>query len=124
MIDILEVFQVYFALTRPYIGGVLCLMGAILATVGTIGVIRFPDFYTRLHAAGVTDTLAMTFLLVGMAFLPESSWPVAFKLLCIWLFLILTCPTACHAIAHAAHVAKLEPVNGKIGASQEGDQEE
>lgn len=124
MIDILEVFQVYFALTRPYIGGLLCLTGAVLATVGTIGVIRFPDFYTRLHAAGVTDTLAMTLLLAGMAFLPETSWPVALKLLCIWLFMILTCPTACHAIAHAAHVADLKPVTGKIGASETGGQEE
>lgn len=123
MIDILEVFQVYFALLRPYIGGVMCITGALLATVGTIGVIRFPDFYTRLHAAGVTDTLAMTLLLAGMAFLPTSTWPVAFKLLCIWLFMILTCPTACHAIAHAAHVAGLKPVTGKIGASEEGDQE-
>ncbi len=123
MIDILEVFQVSFALSRPYIGGLFCLVGALLATVGTIGVIRFPDFYTRLHAAGVTDTLAMTLLLAGMAFLPETSWPVAFKLLCIWLFMILTCPTACHAIAHAAHVAELKPATGKIGVSETGDQE-
>ena len=45
---------------RPLIGAALCLLGASLAVIGTVGVLRFPDFYTRLHATSVTDTSSAT----------------------------------------------------------------
>ena len=91
-----------FEMIRPVLGGGLCLFGAVLAIIGAVGMARFPDFYTRLHAASVTDTGAVTLLLLGMAFL-SPHWLVAFKLLVILVFLCLTVPTASHAIANAAH---------------------
>lgn len=97
---------------KPILGSLLCLIGAVLAIIGTVGVLRFPDFYTRLHAASITDTGAATILLVGMALLAPS-WLVVFKLAAIWLFLFLTGPTGSHALANAAHTAGLQPVIGR-----------
>lgn len=100
-----------FDLVKPWLGGALCLLGAVLAVIGSIGSLRFPDFYTRLHAASVTDTGAVTVMLLGMALL-SPHWLVLSKLIVIWVFLFLTGPTASHAIANAAHTAGLQPMIG------------
>ncbi|MEM1146210.1 MAG: monovalent cation/H(+) antiporter subunit G [Pseudomonadota bacterium] len=104
---------------RPALGSALLLVGAVLALIGTIGVLRFPDFYTRLHAASITDTAAATLAIVGMALLAPS-WAVVFKLVVVWLFLFLTGPTSSHAIANAAHTAGLQPMIGRFGAAKGG----
>ncbi|MEM9740755.1 MAG: monovalent cation/H(+) antiporter subunit G [Pseudomonadota bacterium] len=108
----LESVVEFWAVVRPLLGGALCLLGATLTLVGTLGVLRFPDFYTRLHAASVTDTAGASFLIIGMA-LMAPHWLVLMKLVAIWVFLFLTSPTASHAIANAAHVAGLEPIIGR-----------
>lgn len=100
-----------FEIMRPWIGGSSVLLGALLSLVGTIGVMRFPDFYTRLHAAGITDTLGATLVLVGMAFLAPDLL-VVFKLLAIWVFLFFTGPTSSHAVANAAYKAGVQPIIG------------
>ena len=105
---------------RPALGSALLLIGAVLAVIGTVGVLRFPDFYTRLHAASVTDTAAATLALLGMALLAPS-FAVVFKLAVVWLFLFLTGPTSSHAIANAAHVAGLQPLIGRFGEPEGGD---
>lgn len=120
MAEFLAGVSEYFEASRFYIGGVLCLIGAFLAIVGTIGVLRFPDFYTRLHAASVTDTSAATTMLLGMAFMSEH-WMVLVKLAVIWMFLLLTGPTSSHAVANAAHTAGLEPL---IGPQNKPEEEE
>ncbi|MEM5517967.1 monovalent cation/H(+) antiporter subunit G [Henriciella sp. AS95] len=97
---------------KPILGAFLCLVGAVLAIIGTVGVLRFPDFYTRLHAASIIDTGSATILIVGMALLAPT-WLVVFKLAAIWLFLFLTGPTGSHALANAAHTAGLQPVIGR-----------
>ena len=106
---------------KPILGSLLCLIGAGLAIIGTVGVLRFPDFYTRLHAASITDTGAATILIIGMALLAPS-WLIVFKLAAIWLFLFLTGPTGSHALANAAHTAGLQPVIGRTAGS--GDKSE
>ncbi len=113
---------VFLGEVKPVLGAALCLIGAILAVVGTVGVLRFPDFYTRLHAASVTDTAAATLLIAGMMLLAPD-WLIAFKLLAVWLFLFLTGPTAGHALANAAHTAGLEPLIGRQGRG-DGDDDE
>jgi multicomponent Na+:H+ antiporter subunit G len=77
------------------------LCGAFFLIVGCAGTLRMPDFYTRLHAAGVADTLGATLLLLGLA-LQAGPNLVAVKLVMIWLFMWLTGPTASHALAKAA----------------------
>ena len=103
---------------RPWIGGALCLLGGGLAIVGAIGMLRFPDFYTRLHAASITDTGAVLTLLFGMMLL-SPDWLVVVKLLAIAIFMFLTGPTASHAIANAAHTAGLQPYIGETDDDDE-----
>ena len=90
------------------VAAVLLLAGAGLGLVGAIGVVRFPDLYTRLHAAGVTDTLCAGLFLGGLAV--HFGWSLATaKLAMIFAFLLFTSPTACHALAKAAYGAGLRP---------------
>jgi len=117
----IDVILEYWNAFRPALGSALLLIGAILAVVGTIGVLRFPDFYTRLHAASVTDTAAATLAIVGMALLAPSM-AIVFKLIVVWLFLFLTGPTSSHALANAAHTAGLQPMIGKLRESDGGDE--
>lgn len=84
-------------------------LGAFLIFSGGIGVLRFPDFFTRMHAAGVTDTLATILILLGLMIL--AGWGIVlFKLALILLFIMLTSPTASHALAKSALHGKLEPI--------------
>ncbi|NHK29558.1 monovalent cation/H(+) antiporter subunit G [Parvularcula flava] len=89
----------------------LFLLGALFIIAGSLGMLRFPDFYTRLHAAGVTDTLGVELMLLAMIF-QSDNWITIVKLLLIALFMLLTSPVATHAIAHAAWVGKLKPMLG------------
>jgi len=104
---------------RPALGSALLLVGAVLALIGTVGVLRFPDFYTRLHAASVTDTAAATLAIVGMALLAPSL-AIVVKLAVVWLFLFLTGPTSSHALANAAHTAGLQPMIGRLSEEEGG----
>jgi multicomponent Na+:H+ antiporter subunit G len=86
----------------------LILAGAFFAIVGMIGVIRMPDFFTRLHAASVTDTLGAGLLCAGLM-LQAGPTLVAAKLLMIVALLFFTGPAITHALAQAALHAGLEP---------------
>lgn len=81
-------------------------LGALFVVIGGIGLVRMPDFFTRLHPAGLTDTMAAGLLLVGLAFQADSGIVVA-KLLLIAVFLFFTTPTSSHATARAALAAGL-----------------
>ena len=82
--------------------------GALLSLIGGIGMHRFPDFYTRMHAAGTTDTLCAALLLLGLG-LQAGLTLVSFKLLLIFGFLLFTSPTSTHALANAAEHGGLKP---------------
>ena len=70
---------------------------------------RFPDFYTRLHAAGTTDTLCAALILLGLGF--QAGLSIAtFKLFVIFAFIYFTSPTASHSIANAATIGQLKPL--------------
>lgn len=116
MLDVLTDLFYWLDGLRPLLGGALCLLGGIVAVIGATGTLRFPDFYTRLHAASVTDTGATLAFLFGMALL-SPHWLVLVKLVAIGFFLFVSGPTASHAIANAAHVANLEPKIGPVGQS-------
>jgi multicomponent Na+:H+ antiporter subunit G len=76
--------------------------------IAAFGLVRLPDFYTRLHAGGVTDTLGAEMILIGLA-IQSGFTLVTVKLMIIGMFLIFTGPTATHATANAAWVAGLKP---------------
>ncbi len=91
----------------------LCLLlGAVLIVSGGVGILRFPDFFTRMHAAGVTETLAGGLILLGLMLI--AGWSIVlFKLFLILLFILITSPTACHALAKSALHGNLKPVLGE-----------
>ena len=80
---------------------ILLSLGVVFLLLGAIGIIRFPDCYTRMHAAGKCDTLGSLLVVSGLAFYHGVSLESA-KILFIAVFIFLTSPTATHAIARAA----------------------
>ena len=87
-----------------------CLLaGGFFCIVGGIGLIRMPDFYTRMHAASVTETLGAGLILLGLMIEGGISLLTA-KLLMIGLLIFLTSPAATHALAKAALIRGLQPL--------------
>ncbi len=91
-----------------YASWFLLASGAFFCVVGGLGILRLPDFYSRQHAAGITDTLGSSLLLIGLMLQSGLSLNAA-KLVMILLFLISTSPVATHAIAQAAKQSGLKP---------------
>jgi multicomponent Na+:H+ antiporter subunit G len=90
------------------LGGALLLAGLFFLAVGAVGVLRLPDFYTRLHAMGKCDTLGMLLSLAGLMAV-EGGSTITLKLFLIWVFTGLANPTATHALSRAAYRAGLKP---------------
>ncbi|HSB03970.1 MAG TPA: monovalent cation/H(+) antiporter subunit G [Thermodesulfobacteriota bacterium] len=89
--------------------------GTFFFFTSTVGLLRFPDFYSRMHATGKGDTLGILLSLVGLAFL--SGWSLtSLKILFIAVFVFITSPTATHALLRAAFDSKVLPwtKDGKI----------
>ena len=90
------------------VSSVLVIAGAIFAVIGGIGIVRLPDFFSRIHGAGITDTLGAGLILTGLMFLsPDGT--VTVKLVAILVLLWITSPTATHALANAALETGLRP---------------
>jgi multicomponent Na+:H+ antiporter subunit G len=83
------------------LSGFCLLAGGLLCISGGVGLLRMPDFFARVHAAGVTETLATPLLLLGLALQMEWSLDL-FKVLTILAFILATNPTASHSMAKAA----------------------
>lgn len=97
-----------------------CLVGgSVFSVIGGVGVLRMPDFYTRSHAASITDTLGAALILLGLG-IHSGLNLVSVKLVFVFLFLYLTSPTAAHALVKAAYSKGLEApdVEEAAGAAQ------
>jgi len=98
---------------------ILILLGLLFFTGGTVGILRFPDFYSRLHPAGKLDTLGsllmmMAFALYGLHHVNLANVLTSLKMMLIIVFVFLSSPTAVHAIVDAGMRAGLSPwVKGK-----------
>ncbi len=93
---------------------ILLVSGLIFFTGGSVGIIRFPDFYSRLHPAGKLDTAGLVLTMSAMALytlqeLSIASLLTAFKIILIVVFVFFTSPTATHAIIDAGVRAGLKP---------------
>ena len=84
------------------------LCGAFFCAVGGLGILRLPDFFSRQHAAGITDTLGAGLVLFGLMLQGGLSLVTA-KLIMIMFFLLATSPVTTHAIAQAALQSGLKP---------------
>lgn len=98
-------------LIRDILSSILFLVGGAGVVIGALGIVRFPDFYTRLHAAGITDTAGAELILLGMI-LQAPNWLIVAKLVFVGFFLFMTSPVSTHAIAHSAWVVGLRPMLG------------
>jgi len=95
--------------------GLCLLIGTIFCLVGAIGLLRMPDFFTRVHAASVLETLGADFILLGLML--QAGWSlVTVKLLMIGLLIFFASPTASHALARAAMVRGVMPLLARPGA--------
>ena len=86
----------------------LLVVGAFFMLAGTIGFVRFPDFYSRMHATGKCDTLGEGLMLVALIVYGGATF-VSVKILFLIAFILLANPTSTHAIAKAAYDVGLEP---------------
>lgn len=93
---------------RDILSWVLLSSGGVFCMIGALGLLRMPDFYTRMHAASVIETLGAGLLLSGMM-LQAGLTLISVKLLIIGALLFFTSPTATHALARAAHLRGVEP---------------
>ena len=91
------------------VSGCALVAGGFFCVVGGIGILRMPDFYTRMHATSVTETLGAALILLGLM-LQAGFTLVAAKLAMIGLLIFFTSPTATHALARAAMIRGVEPV--------------
>ena len=87
---------------------ILLVAGSFVCVTGGGGMLRFPDFFARIHAAGVTDTLGAGLIFSGLMLQAGLSIVLA-KLIMVLLFMLFTSPTASHAVAKAALHSGLEP---------------
>jgi multicomponent Na+:H+ antiporter subunit G len=91
------------------ISGACLLFGGFFVLVGGIGLLRMPDFYTRMHAGSVTETLGTMLIILGLM-LQAGLDLASFKLFTILLFLLFTGPVSAYAMANAANISGLKPV--------------
>lgn len=96
---------------------VLMLTGGIFMVISAIGMVRLPDFFTRLHGASIADTGGAALLLLGMI-LQAGFTLVTVKLILIGVFLFFTSPTASHVVAHAALLGGLSPEDPSANQAQ------
>lgn len=108
---------------REIITAVFLALGCFLILVGSVGVLRFPDFYSRMHAVGKTDTLGQAFILMGLVAYEGLSM-VSVKLLMIVFFMFMANPVTTHALAKAAYVAGHKPWERSAKASDYTSDEE
>ena len=101
-------------LAADVISWVLLLAGSAFALIGALGIIRLPDVFTRMHGAGIIETLGVGLILAGLVVQAGLSM-VTVKLILILAFLFFTSPAATHALARAALSAGVKPLLGKKG---------
>ena len=91
-----------------YLGVILVAIGMPFFLSGTVGLLRFPDIYTRLHALTKADNVGLFLVIVGLALQSESILMVG-KLLLIWILVLIASSASCHLIARSARQKGIQP---------------
>ena len=95
------------------LSGLSIAIGVIALLIGSLGLIKLPDVYCRIHAVGMIDTAGASFIILGMIIYQGLSL-VSFKLALIGVFLFFTSPIATHAVAQVAHKMGVKPVGRSL----------
>ena len=99
-----------------FISWICIAAGGFFCVTGALGLVRMPDFYTRMHAASVIETLGAGLILLGLL-LQAGLTLIAVKLLMIGLLIFFTSPTATHALAKAAYARGVAHLGDEEGSS-------
>ena len=91
------------------ISDIFLFAGAFFILTGAVGVLRMPDFYTRLHPASISDSLGLPLVIIGVMLRLEPGL-ITVKLLLLVIFSMIASPTASHALAKAAMHSKIIPI--------------
>ncbi|MDH6230087.1 multicomponent Na+:H+ antiporter subunit G [Mesorhizobium soli] len=91
-------------LLLDYVAGILVVIGAMFTLVASIGLLRLPDLYTRMHAASKAGTLGSCVVLIALA-VQTPDLAIATRALAGVVFFLLTAPISAHLLAKAAHAA-------------------
>ena len=95
------------------VSGISIAIGVIALLIGSLGLIRLPDVYCRIHAVGMIDTAGASFIILGMI-IHQGFSLVSFKLALIGVFLFFTSPIATHAVAQVAHKMGVKPAGRNL----------
>ena len=96
------------------IASALLVVGALFFFAGTVGLLRFPDVFARLHALTKADNIGLGLIVIGLA-MDSASLAIAAKLLLVWLLVLLASSSVAHLIARAALRRGLRP---RLGSEQ------
>lgn len=91
-----------------YVAGVVLLIGSLFSLLAVIGLLRFPDLYTRMHAASKAGTVGSGLCLLAIA-IASLDFAVAMRALVGFAFLVLTAPISAHLLSRAAYIAGFRP---------------
>jgi multicomponent Na+:H+ antiporter subunit G len=108
------------------LGMLLGMLGLVFFLGSAVGTIRFPDFYTRMHAVGKGDTLSTMLMLIGFGLLTMEDYSIVsglvfVKIMAIVLFIYITSPTSTHVLMKAAFEDNHMPLNEKDLKQMKGE---
>jgi len=106
-------------IVRLGLSGVVVAIGLVLIAGGALGLLRFPDLYTRIHAANVADVVGSVVVVLGLV-IAAPDWGIAVRLLLLAALFMALGPTLSHLVAQAAHAAGLAPIAGRYAAPRPG----
>lgn len=100
-------------LLQNCLAGILIVIGSMFVLTASIGILRLPDLYTRMHAASKAGTLGSCTMLIALA-VDAGDLAIAMRALAAVLFFLLTAPISAHLLAKAAHAAGYKLWAGSI----------
>jgi multicomponent Na+:H+ antiporter subunit G len=106
-------------IARMIVSGLVLAAGLTALAGGALGLLRFPDFYTRLHAANVSDVAGSIIVILALA-IAAPDWGVALRLLLLAALIAALGPTLMHLAAQSAHAGGLAPIAGRYSAPRPG----
>ena len=101
------------------LSGLSIAIGVVALLIGSLGLIRLPDVFCRIHAVGMIDTAGASFIILGMV-IHEGLSLVSVKLVLIGVFLFFTSPIATHAVAQVAYKMGVKPVGRNLVKTASG----
>jgi len=96
-----------------YLGGTLLVLGAAFTLLATIGVVRLPDLYTRMHAASKAGAVGGGLILLAVAVLSQDA-AISMRAIIGVLFVLLTTPVSAHLLARASYLTGYRPCNETV----------